>query len=85
VKATVAGYGQAGKEQVQQMVRAMLGLSETPEPADASDALAVALCHIQVAEAEVRRAAGFGRAAKNLPARAPSRNPAAARRIPSWR
>jgi crossover junction endodeoxyribonuclease RuvC len=85
VKATVAGYGQAGKEQVQQMVRAMLGLSETPEPADASDALAVALCHIQVAEAEARRAAGFDRAATNLPARAPSRNPAPARRIPSWR
>src|SRR3989304_2890983 len=48
VKATVAGYGQAGKEQVQRMVRSLLRLSETPEPADASDALAVALCHIQV-------------------------------------
>ena len=32
VKATVAGYGHAGKEQVQQMVRALLGMSETPEP-----------------------------------------------------
>lgn len=62
VKATVAGYGHAGKEQVQQMVRAMLQLSETPEPADAADALAVALCHIQVTEAGARLAAGFGRA-----------------------
>jgi crossover junction endodeoxyribonuclease RuvC len=54
VKATVAGYGHAGKEQVQQMVRAVLGMSETPEPADAADALAVALCHVQMAESERR-------------------------------
>ena len=54
VKATVAGYGHAGKEQVQQMVRALLNLPETPEPADAADALAVALCHIQMAESEER-------------------------------
>jgi crossover junction endodeoxyribonuclease RuvC len=75
VKATVAGYGHADKQQVQQMVRAMLRLSETPEPADAADALAVALCHIQVAEAEARMAAGFGRAGGRAPARGPrSRN-----------
>ena len=49
VKASVAGYGHAGKEQMQLMVRALLGMSETPEPADAADALAVALCHVQVA------------------------------------
>lgn len=54
VKATVAGYGHAGKEQVQQMVRALLSLTETPEPADAADALAVALCHIQIAEGRER-------------------------------
>jgi crossover junction endodeoxyribonuclease RuvC len=47
VKASVAGYGNAAKEQMQQMVRALLGMSETPEPADAADALAVALCHVQ--------------------------------------
>jgi crossover junction endodeoxyribonuclease RuvC len=52
VKATVAGYGHAGKEQVQQMVRALLSMTETPEPADAADALALALCHIQIAEAK---------------------------------
>ena len=64
VKATVAGFGQAGKEQVQQMVRAMLRLSETPEPADAADALAVALCHIQIAESEARLSAGLSRASQ---------------------
>lgn len=47
VKASVAGYGHADKHQMQLMVRAILGLSETPEPADAADALAVALCHLQ--------------------------------------
>ncbi len=56
VKATVAGYGHAGKEQVQQMVRALLNMTETPEPADAADALAVALCHIQIAEGRERLA-----------------------------
>ncbi len=67
IKATVAGYGNAGKEQVQQMVRSMLGLSETPEPADAADALAVALCHMQVAEASNRLSAGLKRAAAASP------------------
>lgn len=47
VKASVAGYGHADKRQIQLMVRAILALSETPEPADAADALAVALCHLQ--------------------------------------
>ncbi len=57
VKASIAGYGHAGKEQMQVMVRAMLGMSETPEPADAADALAVALCHIHAAQALARIAA----------------------------
>jgi len=78
----VAGYGNADKQQVQQMVRAMLRLSETPEPSDAADALAVALCHIQVAEAEARMAAGFGRAAGRVPVRAArGRNQAVPTRI----
>ena len=47
VKASVAGYGHADKRQMQLMVRAILSLAETPEPADAADALAVALCHLQ--------------------------------------
>ncbi len=43
VKQAVAGYGQASKEQVQQMVRALLNLAATPSQ-DAADALAVAIC-----------------------------------------
>jgi crossover junction endodeoxyribonuclease RuvC len=45
VKQAVAGYGGADKNQVQQMVRALLSLSELPRPDDAADALAVAICH----------------------------------------
>jgi len=62
VKATVAGYGHAGKEQVQQMVRALLSMTETPEPVDAADALALALCHIQIAEAKERITESFASA-----------------------
>lgn len=47
VKACVSGYGHADKRQMQLMVRALLAMDETPEPADAADALAVALCHVQ--------------------------------------
>jgi crossover junction endodeoxyribonuclease RuvC len=47
VKACIAGHGQADKRQMQLMVRALLSMTETPEPADAADALAVALCHLQ--------------------------------------
>jgi crossover junction endodeoxyribonuclease RuvC len=47
VKCSVAGYGHADKRQVQQMVQALLTLQEVPEPSDAADALAVALCHLQ--------------------------------------
>jgi crossover junction endodeoxyribonuclease RuvC len=46
VKQRVANYGASSKEQIQEMVRLQLGLREPPRPADAADALAVALCHI---------------------------------------
>lgn len=46
VKQAVAGYGGADKRQIQQMVRALLGLSEIPKPDDAADALAIAICHL---------------------------------------
>ena len=59
VKACVAGYGAASKDQVQQMVSATLGLRERPEPADASDALAVALCHAFLARSRERLAASI--------------------------
>ncbi len=45
VKKTLAGSGRAEKSQVQHMVKALLSLSELPEPYDASDALALAICH----------------------------------------
>jgi crossover junction endodeoxyribonuclease RuvC len=55
VKACVAGYGQADKRQIQMMVRALLAMPVLPEPADAADALAVALCHhLQTEGARVR-------------------------------
>ena len=46
VKRAVTGYGRGPKEQVQEMVRLQLGLREVPQPFDAADALAVALCHL---------------------------------------
>ena len=46
IKQRVADYGTSSKEQVQRMVAMQLGLTELPEPLDASDALATALCHL---------------------------------------
>ena len=54
VKLAVTGYGAAPKEQVQRMVQAQLGLTERPRPADAADALALALCHHAVAPLRLR-------------------------------
>jgi crossover junction endodeoxyribonuclease RuvC len=48
VKQRVADYGGSSKDQIQAMVALQLGLKEIPEPADAADALAIALCHLQV-------------------------------------
>lgn len=45
VKKAVVGSGRAHKSQVQEMVRALLGLKEIPRPEDAADALAIAICH----------------------------------------
>ena len=46
VKQSVANYGASSKEQIQQMVKLQLGLAQVPQPSDAADALAVALCHL---------------------------------------
>jgi crossover junction endodeoxyribonuclease RuvC len=46
VKQAVVGYGGADKNQVQQMVRALLELPEVPRPDDTADALAIAICHV---------------------------------------
>lgn len=50
IKSSVVGYGLAKKEQVQFMVARLLGLAELPQPADAADALAIAICHIHTAQ-----------------------------------
>ena len=68
VKASITGHGQADKRQIQTMVRALLSMKVLPEPADAADALAVALCHLR-AEQTRRR---FDLPAKNELVRAQS-------------
>jgi len=47
IKQRVADYGASSKEQIQEMVKLQLGLSEVPQPSDAADALAVAICHLR--------------------------------------
>jgi crossover junction endodeoxyribonuclease RuvC len=49
IKQAVAGYGGADKQQVQEMVRMLLNLDRVPQPDDAADAVAVAVCHIHSA------------------------------------
>jgi crossover junction endodeoxyribonuclease RuvC len=46
IKQAIIGYGGADKQQVQDMVKALLGMAERPHPDDAADALAVAICHL---------------------------------------
>jgi crossover junction endodeoxyribonuclease RuvC len=49
IKSSVVGYGRAEKQQVQHMVTVLLELAAPPEPMDASDALAIAICHLHTA------------------------------------
>ncbi|MDX6529564.1 MAG: crossover junction endodeoxyribonuclease RuvC [Blastocatellia bacterium] len=65
VKQTVAGYGNADKLQVQEMVRVLLSLKTVPEPLDASDALAVAICHFHHAGVRDRLLAADARTKLN--------------------
>lgn len=46
IKSAVVGYGRAEKQQVQHMVTRLLNLPEIPQPSDAADALAIAICHL---------------------------------------
>jgi crossover junction endodeoxyribonuclease RuvC len=79
VKQTVVGHGNAEKFQVQQMVKTLLSLTSVPEPHDAADALAVAICHFHHARSAQRLIAArtgsllatptLGRAAIRHPAR----------------
>ena len=54
VKQSVVGYGRAEKQQVQDMVTTLLRLKEKPETFDASDALAIAICHIHAATTNLK-------------------------------
>jgi len=53
IKSAVTGDGSANKKQIQEMVARLLRLQEPPKPADAADALAIALCHLRVARMKV--------------------------------
>jgi len=64
VKAAVTGSGRAEKAQVGIMVTRLLRLTETPRPADAADALALAICHVWRAPAQQRLAAALLKAAR---------------------
>ena len=65
VKQTVAGYGNAEKRQVQEMVKVLLSLRTIPEPHDAADALAVAICHFHHAGIRQRLLAAEARLKTN--------------------
>jgi crossover junction endodeoxyribonuclease RuvC len=61
VKNTVVGWGSATKDQIGQMVQQRLGLQSVPEPADAADAAAIALCHCSMAPFIASRDAAIAR------------------------
>ena len=66
VKAAVTGSGTAGKDQVGAMVARLLKLSEIPKPADAADALALAICHLWRGTAQNRLAAAMSAASGRM-------------------
>ena len=57
IKSAVVGYGRAEKEQVQHMVMQLLKLAKAPEPSDAADALAIAICHLHTCATLARQGA----------------------------
>ena len=67
IKSSVVGYGLAKKEQVQFMVARLLGLAEPPQPADAADALAIAICHIHTAQTLALQGQGMEKQAEGSP------------------
>ena len=54
IKQAISGYGRADKGQIQNMVSILLNLNEIPKPFDASDALAIAICHINTSALKIR-------------------------------
>jgi crossover junction endodeoxyribonuclease RuvC len=79
VKQTVVGHGNAEKFQVQQMVKTLLSLATVPEPHDAADALAVAICHFHHASSAERLAGAQVRLA--IPGLGRQVRPTARRRV----
>ena len=80
VKAAVTGHGRADKDQVGAMVMRLLSLTEAPRPADASDALALAICHLWRGDSSARLAAAAAAAPRSrIPRSAP--RPAPGRRV----
>ena len=70
IKSAVVGYGKAEKHQVQQMVARLLRLDEIPQPADAADALAIAICHLHTAATlDRQKAASHDPRAPRMPSR----------------
>ncbi len=55
IKSAVVGYGRADKAQVQYMIKHLLNLREAPEPPDAADALAIAICHLHTSATKARQ------------------------------
>jgi crossover junction endodeoxyribonuclease RuvC len=66
IKRAVVGYGRAEKDQVQQMIKLLLGLDAPPWPHDAADALAVAICHLHSATGIVAERAAAEKPATTL-------------------
>ncbi len=64
IKQALVGYGRAEKTQVQQMVKALLGLEKVPKPDDTADALAVAICHGNSTGSACRMSAAIEKALK---------------------
>jgi crossover junction endodeoxyribonuclease RuvC len=60
IKSSVVGYGRAEKEQVQLMVARLLSLEDIPQPTDAADALAIAICDLHTQRTLSRQRAGCG-------------------------
>jgi crossover junction endodeoxyribonuclease RuvC len=60
IKCAVVGYGRAEKSQVQYMVTRLLSLAEIPEPPDAADALAIAICHLHTTATLERQRTAVG-------------------------
>ena len=78
VKAAVSGSGRADKAQVTTMVTRLLGLDNPPKPADAADALALAICHVwrggtqsRLEEARLEELARAGKRGSGIPRRVP--------------